>query len=178
MQKSTSGPRSAAGHSNAYLFSHRPWKLHLSSCLDELGHHEEALQLKQEVYHTMKELAPNSINFVGAGLSVVIVLKNLQRHAEIKSFLSEHLPLARRIAGPDHDLTLRLELDVVEETLQKVEGGGKVGAKDFREAMDIAEDVYRRRLRIYGAMHPNTVMVRNTLDGLRSHPASLIVDEK
>ena len=157
---------------------HSVWKAGLSSCLDELGHHEEALELKKEIYHTMKELTPNCIDFVGAGLSVVIVLSKLKRHAEAKSFLSEHLPLARRIAGPDHELILRLEFERAEAIygVSQQKFGGKIGAKDYREALNIVEDVHRRRLRVFGADHPLTRSVVQTLNSLRSHRQ--IVNEK
>ena len=77
-------------------------------------------------------------------------------------------------------MTLRLEFERAEAiygvSQQKFEG--KIGAKDYREIMDILEDVQRRRLRVFGADHPNTRSVVRVLNSMRSYPASQIVDEK
>ena len=57
-------------------------------------------------------------------------------------------------------------------------GGRGFGAKDYQEAKDIMEDTCRRRRRVYGAKHPETLAVMQELANLNSIPASMIVDEK
>ena len=70
---------------------------------------------------------------------VVGVLQKLLRHAEAKSFLSKHVPLAQRVAGPDHELTLRLRGRLADAILlvSNRKFGGKIGARDYREALSL-----------------------------------------
>jgi hypothetical protein len=77
-------------------------------------------------------------------------LKDLKRFDEAKSLLQKTMPVARRVFGELHELTLKM-LWIHAEMLYE---GATLD--DLREAVNTLEDSMRGARRIYGSAHPFT----------------------
>ena len=89
--------------------------------------------------------------------TLVSVLAKLGRYDEALALLAKMLPVARRVLGPDHAITLTVLHNTAAYTLR----AGKV--ERYRESADIARSVYEKRLASIGAGHPNTQASRRVL---------------
>ena len=88
----------------------------ISTCRSNLGQHDEALVLRREIY--AKHVAMRGVsneNTIICGSNVVNSLLWLRNLDEAKLLLRDQLlPTARRSLGPDHELTLSLNYNLVD----------------------------------------------------------------
>ena len=77
-------------------------------------------------------------------------LKHMQRFEEAKALLRKTMPVARRVLGESHEVTLKL-LWIHAEMLYK-DDSAKLA--DLRKAVTTLEDSARGARRVYGSSHP------------------------
>ena len=86
-------------------------------------------------------------------------LANLQRFEEAKALLRKTMPVARRVLGDCHDLTLSI-CSGYAETLYKDDDAT---LDDLREALNTLEEIEPTARRVFGGAHPLTVDIEESL---------------
>ena len=95
----------------------------------------------------------------------------LQRFEESKSLMCKTMPVARRVLGDNHEVTLRVKLTYA---LALYNDTGAT-LDDLREAVTTLEETAPRAQRVLGGAHPDTVGIE---DSLRKARAVLRAREK
>jgi len=95
------------------------------------------------------------------------LLVKLLRLEEAKSLLRKTIPVARRVFGESHELTLRMRW-VYSCSLYKATSAT---LDDLREAVTTLEDLVPLWTRIYGEAHPETPKVQGALATARGRLA-------
>ena len=72
--------------------------------------------------------------------------------------LRKSIPVARRVLGTEHELTLSLREDLSRATLD-----GESSAEEKREALRMLEDVAGIMRRVLGPAHPDTLHTQSVL---------------
>ena len=90
-------------------------------------------------------------------------LCELKRFEEAKALVLKAMPVARRVIGDDHHLTLKLRWTYA-EVLYKDDGATLA---DLREAVTTLEDVDRIARRVLGGAHPTTEGIEDELQDAR-----------
>ena len=90
----------------------------------------------------------------------------LKRFEEAKSLLRKTMPVARRVLGESHDLTLRMRWSYAAALYE--DNGATLD--DLREAVTTLEDTERTARHVFGGANPLTV---DTEKGLRDARAAL-----
>ena len=88
----------------------------------------------------------------------------LRRFEEAKSVLRETMPVARRVLGEGHDLTLRMRW--IYAAALYLDPAATLDA--FREAVTTLEDLERTARRVFGGAHPFTASVEDKLRDARA----------
>ena len=83
----------------------------------------------------------------------------MQRFEEAKALLRKSIPVARRILGTGHDITLRLRL--IYASALYINSGATLD--DLREAVTTFEDTERTARRVFGGSHPLTTGIEYSL---------------
>ena len=91
-------------------------------------------------------------------------LLDLQRFKETKALLRKTIPVARRVLGKSHDLTLVMK-KVYANALYK---GAGATLDELRESVTTLEDTERIRRRVFGDSHPTTSNVEQPLRNARA----------
>ena len=81
-----------------------------------------------------------------------VSLQTLKRSGEAKSLLRRTIPVARRVLGDNHKLTLKMRW-LYAESLYK-DDGATLG--DLRESVAALEELKRISRRVLGGAHPTT----------------------
>ena len=89
-----------------------------------------------------------------------VTLAELKRYAEVKALLHKAVPVARRVLGENHEVTLKMRWTYAMARLQ--------GHTRDREAVTTLEDVARITRRVFGGAHPMAVGVDRALRNSRS----------
>ena len=84
---------------------------------------------------------------------------NLERFKEAKALFRETMPVARRVLGESHDLTLRMRT-IYAEALYKADDAT---LDDLRKAVATLEDTTRVARRVLGGAHPLTSEIERDL---------------
>ena len=134
-----------------------------------LGRLEEALQIERDVYAgRLKVQGEEHPKTLIAANNYAAALVGLQRFEEAKALVLKTMPVARRVIGDDHNLTLKLRWAYA-EVLYKDDGATLA---DLREAVTTLEDLERIARRVFGGMHPITTGIelhlREARDVLRA----------
>ena len=88
-----------------------------------------------------------------------MTLHQLKRFEEAKELLRKSIPVARRVLGTEHELTLSLREDLSRATL--LDGGSS--AEEKRKALRMLEDVAGIMRRVLGPAHPDTLHTQSVL---------------
>ena len=91
-------------------------------------------------------------------------LIGLERFEEAGSLLRKMMPVARRVLGDCHDLTLSI-CSGYAETLYKDDDAT---LDDLREAVTTLEDATRTARRVLGGAHPDVLGIGNSLQEARA----------
>ena len=92
------------------------------------------------------------------------LLKNLNRLEEAKALMRNVMPVARRVLGDSHELTLRMRGSYA--GLLVMNNGATLG--DLREAVATLEDTEGTARRVLGGAHPITERIERALRELRA----------
>ncbi|CAH0367399.1 unnamed protein product [Pelagomonas calceolata] len=137
----------------------------LATTYDAIGRHEDSLRMTREVYAgTLKlEGAEHESTLLEAN-NYAAILAQLQRFKEAKSLLRRTIPVARRVHGERHILTLRLRK--IYAKVLFYDSGATLD--DVREAVTTLEDNARVTRRVFGGAHPATSSVERDLQDARA----------
>ena len=80
-----------------------------------------------------------------------------------KSLLRETIPVARRVLGESHDLTIRMRSHYAQALCRDA----NATLDDFREAVTMLEDTERVARRVLGGAHPLTTGIEQNLRAAR-----------
>jgi hypothetical protein len=137
----------------------------LANTYEMLGRDEEALRIRRDVYSGYLKLNGKEHLFtVTAAYNYTASLLKLERFKEAKSLMHRLLPVARRILGDSHNLTLEMRW-LYAETLYKDDGAT---LDDIREAVTTLEDIEPIARRVLGGAHPRTMAIERTLQKARA----------
>ena len=87
-----------------------------------------------------------------------IALLQLKRFEEAKRLLRKVIPVARRVLGTEHELTLSLREDLCRAILD-----GEPTANEKREALEMLKDTAGAMRRVLGPDHPDTLHAEKVL---------------
>ena len=99
-----------------------------------------------------------------AANNYVVSLLDQQRYAEAKSLMRKTMPVARRVLGESHDVTLKVRW------LRAVALCNDPSATldDVREAVTTLEDAERTARRVFGGTHPLASDIERALQDARA----------
>ena len=114
-------------------------------------------------------------------------LNNLGLYGELKTFVRNQLPVARRSLGSDHHATLQLNLSLIlalSNDPEHTRDDPRLNqhsdpalwrpifdlhtGDDLLEALTITQDMLQRRRRVFGRAHPETRRAEATLEFVRA----------
>ena len=125
----------------------------VSTCLEELGRLDEALVLTREVYtRRVAMFGVSNEDTLLSALNLIISYTRALRFAEAKKMILEQLPIANRVLGKDHQMTLAFQRNIVIGLLRDE----KSTREDALQAEKIVKDMLVRLRRVYGPTHPDT----------------------
>ena len=129
-----------------------------------LGRHEEALRLRRDVYFGYVKLhgKENERTLVAAN-NYADFLICLRRLEEAKALLRKTTPVARRVLGESHDLTLRMRATYA----RALYDDPNATLDNLREAVSTLEDTERTARRVLGGAHPVTTWIGENLQAAR-----------
>ena len=164
-----------------------------------LGRHEEALRLKRDVYSgRLKLFGEENRETLIAANNYASSLNRLRRFEDVKSLMRKKIPVARRVLGESHILTLRMRwahahaiyadsgtLDDLREAVEalrtavRIMGHGhrmtesiwwglKRRLDDFREGVDMLAETEQTARRVLGSAHPVTAAIEVELRNARA----------
>ena len=91
-------------------------------------------------------------------------LSDLQRFEEAKSLLRKTVPVARRVLGESHEITLRMRWMYAEPLYEDP----SATLDDLRKAVMTLEDADRTARRVFGGSNPVTTSVEHALRNARA----------
>ena len=141
----------------------------------KLGRDEEALALEQTIYSDTLASRGNihdattltlALNLSASMLNLAASKLDVNRYREAQSFMSDMIPISRRVLGPEGDLTLKLR-----GLYAKALSAGF--RADVCQAVTELEEIGRIARRRYGASHPQTGLIQRALDRAKAKLALL-----
>ena len=126
-----------------------------------LGRLEQALFMQRDIYSGRVRLnGEENDQTLMAALNYASSLVQLHCYAEAKSLLRKTTPVARRVLGENHELTLKKRW-IYAAALYRDTGAT---LDDVREAMAMLEDTERITRRVFGGAHPLTKSIESDLE--------------
>ncbi len=130
-----------------------------------LGRDEEALQMRRDVYSGWLELfGEEHRDTLKDAFNYAVSLVGLRRFEEAKSLLRKTIPVARRVIGDGHILTLKMRKVYAKALFFD----GSATLDDLREAVTTLEDAERIARRVFGGAHPLTSAIEDELRDARA----------
>ena len=137
----------------------------LATTYANLGRLEEALQMDQDVYVGRAKLnGEEHEKTLRAANNYAYSLNSLRRFVEARSLIRKTIPVARRVLGDGHILTLKMR-KVYAKALYFDDAATP---DDLREAVTTLEDTARTARRVLGSEHPLTVGIQDALRRTRA----------
>jgi len=136
----------------------------MASTHGELGRLDEAMPLRRDVYS--ERLRLNGEEHEGtllAALNYADTLCKLQRFAEPKLLLHRTIPVALRVLGAEHILTLKMRWAYA----RALYNNPAVTLDDLHESVTTLEDTARTVRRVFGNTHPLAMDIEGNLEGAR-----------
>ncbi len=145
----------------------------LASLYDNLGRSESASRLRRDVYSGLLKLnGEESIETLAAAENYALSLIDPECVEEAASLLRRTVPVARRVLGESHDLTLRMRATYA----RALYDDPNATLDNLREAVSTLEDTERTARRVLGGAHPVTTWIGENLQAarpaLRAHEPS------
>ena len=121
-----------------------------------LGRSEQALRMKRDVYSgCLKLYGEEHGKTLLAANNHVNSLIELKRFEEGKSVLRKTMPVARRVLGENHVITLSMRCNYARPLYKDP----AATLDDLREAITTLEELERTARRVLGGAHPTTVEI-------------------
>jgi tetratricopeptide (TPR) repeat protein len=136
----------------------------LANTYGELGQLEKALSMERDIYSGNSKLRGEEHEHTAiAASNYASSLSYLQRHTEVKALLREAMPVARRVLGESHELTLKMMTNYT-DALYRDTGAT---LDDLREAVTTLEETERIARRVLGGAHPLAAEIEGDLQDAR-----------
>ena len=130
-----------------------------------LGRFEEALRMRRDVYFGFLKLhGEESIETLTSAYNYADSLVNLERFEEARSLLRKAIPVAQRVLGKCHELTLKLRYNYA----RALHEDGDATLDDLREAVTTLEDTERIARRVFGGAPSLTRGIELELEDARA----------
>ena len=126
---------------------------------ETLGQRERALALRREVYTKRRVLMPEHRDTLLDSINLASSLIDDRHFAEARKLINETLPIARRVCGDAHDLTLGHRYMLPRSIVLNPDAT----QENLRVAKEELEDLLRTTRRVFGTSHPRVELVRNLL---------------
>ena len=137
----------------------------LANTYQLLKRYQEVLPLRRDVYSGRLQLnGEEYCSTLRAASNYAYSLVDLQRFEEAKALLNKSLPVARRVLGESHHLTLYMQLNNARALYMNTEAT----LDDLHEAVTTLEDAERIARRVLGGAHPITESVKTALRTARA----------
>ena len=137
----------------------------LASTYGNLGRNEQALNMFRDVYSGRLKLeGEESLETLGSANNLAATLKVLAHFQEAKALLRKSTPVARRILGENHLLTLMMRKSYG-EVLCRADG---TTLDDLHESVATLEDTARTARRVLGGAHPTVEGIESSLRNSRA----------
>ena len=121
---------------------------------------EKALSMERDVYSRRLKLnGKEHERTLLAASNYAISLNELRRFQEGKALLRKTMPVARRVLGESHELTLKLRRNYA---LALYKGDGAT-LDDLSKAVTTLEDLEQTARRVLGGAHPTTAGIEGNL---------------
>jgi hypothetical protein len=135
----------------------------IATTLCNTGRKEQALRMRRDVYFGYLKVygegsTPSFIGALNYGESLTSNL-DLNCLKEAKVLMSKTVPMARRVLGENHTITLRMRLIYA----QAVCRDASATLDDIRESVETIEDTERIARRLFGSAHPITTLAEESL---------------
>ena len=136
----------------------------LAALYDMLGRKENALKMSLDVYSVfLKIRGEEDFKTLQAANNYADFLDRQGHFEEAKALLRRIMPVARRVLGKGHGLTLKMRL-VYADALYRDDGAT---LDDLREAVTTLEEAERIARRVLGGTHPTTEGIEDELRSAR-----------
>ena len=137
----------------------------LANTYQELGRLQEAMCLRRDVYSGRLKLnGKEHGETIREASNYASTLIELKRFAEMKPLIRKLLPVARRVLGESHEVTLKTRYF---SALALFNADGAT-LDDRLEAATTLEDTERIARRVFGGAHPLTTGIANSLRDARA----------
>ena len=128
------------------------------------------MRLRREVYYGQLKLNGEEHQYtLREANNYSSLLHLLKQFEEAKSLLRKTMPVARRVLGECHDITIKMRVNFA-RALYKDDAAT---LDDLREAVETCEETGRIARRVFGSTHPAAVTIfanlRNAQAALRAH---------
>ena len=130
-----------------------------------MGRLEEALNMDRDIYYGHVKLnGADHHRTLGAAYNYAAALKRLDRFEEARSIMRKTMPVARRVLGESHELTLKMRSIYAQALCLDT----SATLDDLREAVTTLEDVERIVRRTFGGTHPFAALIEQYLHTARA----------
>ena len=137
----------------------------LASTYEKAERVDEALSLRKEVYSKRLKLSgEEDISSIIAANNYGESLVNLGRFEEAKALLRKTTPVARRVLGESHELTIRMSRSYARALYLDP----AATLDDLREAVATLEETERIARRVLGGAHPLAARIEHHLRAARA----------
>ena len=116
--------------------------------------------MRRDVYSgTLKLKGEEHQDTIREANNCAVTLHHMKRFEEVRSLLRKTMPVARRVLGDNHEMTLKMRWNYA-RVLYLDEGAS---LDDRREAVQTLESVAHSWKRIFGPAHPETPKAQEAL---------------
>jgi len=130
-----------------------------------LGRDEEANRMVRDVYAGRLRLSGEEAkDTLISASNYAVSLNALQRFKEAKALLRKTIPVARRVLGESHELTLQMRWNCADALYTD----DRATLDDVREAVTTLEETERTARRVLGGAHPVTRGIEGSLRKARA----------
>ena len=137
----------------------------IANSYNALGRSEETLRIKRDVYMGFLRLyGEEDKDALREAANYAVDLLHLQRFKEARSVLRKMVPVARRVLGDSHEVTMHMRWNY-SDALSNADGAT---LDDLREAVTTLEDAERIARRVFGGAHPLIAGIEVSLEIARA----------
>ncbi|CAH0372026.1 unnamed protein product [Pelagomonas calceolata] len=137
----------------------------LASSYEAVGRVEECLRIRRDVYSGRLRLhGEEHLQTLLAANNYATSLVQLQHFEEAKTLLRRITPVARRVLGDNHDITLKMRFGYAASIC--FDTGSTLD--DLRGAVTTLEETARTARRVLGGAHPLTTVIERQLRASRA----------
>ena len=137
----------------------------IAATYQQMGLREKALSMQRDVYSGNLRLYGEEHEYtLTAASNYASSLTALKRFEEAKSLLRRSIPVARRVLGEGHDLTLRMMM--IHASTLFMDPAATLD--DLRQAVATFEEIERTARRVFGGAHPLVETIETSLRKARA----------